>query len=265
MIIVEQTLLHKQNGLYQKHSVYRNVVNYCSLEGDHFVSIVNQNVCLGPSRIKIDSNLDFKENQEKFPKYLNFTEILLKIPEQNRLLWCLPKTNNVIKKDSLQEILYELEIICETEKGRLFPLDGINVCMFEIIEKAFFNFEQEEKVFHLSKIIGMGPGLTPLGDDILCGLLLCRNFLEYDVKWNEKVKKYAKNHTTSFSYRFIENACQKEYSEDLYSFACQVFKEGKVREESVEEILSFGSSSGFGILYGFTKYLSIYVNRMEKL
>ncbi|MBE3038521.1 MAG: DUF2877 domain-containing protein [Chloroflexi bacterium] len=110
---------------------------------------------------------------------------------------------------------------------------------------------------NLGQLLGCGRGLTPSGDDLVLGLLLVANRWgagglqdEALARLNAEVVAAARQRTTTLSARLIECAAQGEADERLLAAADYLFSgagdEGKV----LEELLTWGASSGVDALVG---------------
>lgn len=99
--------------------------------------------------------------------------------------------------------------------------------------------------------LGRGRGLTPAGDDFLCGFLLAHSHLFNAPPLDRReLAAQAKSRTTALSSSLIECAAQGTADErlvdTLHYLACG---EGSP-EQHKEELLSYGSSSGIDTLAG---------------
>lgn len=86
------------------------------------------------------------------------------------------------------------------------------------------------------ELIGFGPGLTPLGDDILSGYLLIKSF--YGEKHD--ISRY-KDRTTELSYQQLTEASKLLAPSPVKSF---------LETGRVDEIENMGNTSGLGWLIG---------------
>ncbi|NMC30289.1 MAG: DUF2877 domain-containing protein [Pelolinea sp.] len=99
--------------------------------------------------------------------------------------------------------------------------------------------------------LGRGRGLTPAGDDFLCGFLLAHSHLFNAPPLDRReLAAQAKNRTTALSSSLIECAAQGTADERLVSTLYYLaYGEGSP-EQHKEELLSYGSSSGIDTLAG---------------
>jgi len=110
------------------------------------------------------------------------------------------------------------------------------------------------------QIIGLGPGLTPSGDDFLAGLITAGVVLSQAwpklkgiaEKMAEMTLREASGQTTAVSMAMLEDARHGEMSEPMKSFLEIVLVSGDMKRIPglLEEILSIGASSGEDQLNG---------------
>ncbi|MFD2829526.1 DUF2877 domain-containing protein [Corticicoccus populi] len=144
-------------------------------------------------------------------------------------------------------------------------LDSIDDISFETYESSFFNMELISDVIKRLKlvqsvesdlryIIGRGSGLTPTGDDILVGILYGHFINPFINESHIKAMKVLIEEplTTTVSKNFLHCAADGIFSSritDLHHHPSP---------ESIEKLLTLGSSSGKDILYGI--YMSLKVS-----
>ena len=114
----------------------------------------------------------------------------------------------------------------------------------------------------LSNLLGYGEGLTPSGDDFICGLLLAAYawieilFPGFSLqKITRKIVDVAKEKTTTLSANLI--ACAASGSADERIIRClEWLKSGDDSAAVIiEELLSYGNSSGLDILAGVLTFI----------
>ena len=118
--------------------------------------------------------------------------------------------------------------------------------------------KKEPKKDFLKRFIGFGSGLTPSGDDFICGYLLVEYYFGSSQHATEDILQAAISRTTALSASLI--ACAAEGMADerimrtLKYFASGIPDAHKTKEE----LLSYGSSSGMDSLAG--TLAAIYLN-----
>lgn len=123
----------------------------------------------------------------------------------------------------------------------------------------------EEILASMTALLGLGPGLTPLGDDLLLGILLALNrwtgqlqihFSPADL--NRPLLKKARQQTTRLSSSLL--ACAIEGTADirLINVLDDFFKQEWAVPEGLPALLDWGSSSGAAVLAGMLAVLRTY-------
>lgn len=115
----------------------------------------------------------------------------------------------------------------------------------------------------LSGLLGLGPGLTPAGDDFLLGVLAACDLVsqEESVFCKNLVRQLGKAsaETNAVSARFLDFACRREYADALRA-ALQGMLDG-VSEKTLCALLlraaAIGHSSGSDALSGVLWYLNL--------
>lgn len=131
--------------------------------------------------------------------------------------------------------------------------------------KHFYYMNDEENACNmLSKLIGLGIGLTPSGDDFLCGLLATlqhSNATEshFYQRLSQQIKQNLTN-TNLISSRFLECALQQQFSLPVLAFFKNINKQNAEIEQLIKLFENIGHSSGidtlFGIYYGYILLLN---------
>jgi hypothetical protein len=110
---------------------------------------------------------------------------------------------------------------------------------------------------NLGQLLGCGRGLTPSGDDLVLGLLLVANRWgvaglqgEALARLNAEVVDAARQRTTTLSACLIECAAQGEADERLLAAADYLFSGAGDASKVVDELLTWGASSGLDALVG---------------
>ena len=103
----------------------------------------------------------------------------------------------------------------------------------------------------LSGLIGLGRGLTPAGDDFLCGFLLARHALNPSSAddLSERLAAAAQGKTTALSAALIRCAAHGQGDERLLDALHWMAGDGD-RQDARARLLSYGSSSGVDALAG---------------
>lgn len=127
----------------------------------------------------------------------------------------------------------------------------------------------EAALGHASRLIGLGPGLTPSGDDFLVGLLaaraLCRR--QDDVgsdRFALGVARLAKAETNPISYAAIAKAARGEVRERVARFIIALCSTTDAPlPPALAQVLAIGSSSGTEIAFGVIRGLASLIDNGE--
>jgi hypothetical protein len=108
-------------------------------------------------------------------------------------------------------------------------------------------------------LIGLGPGLTPAGDDIVTGALAAANHLVKDKALSEVIAAAVVNRaskTTAVSSQILLDAVEAEYCEQLDELVFMLANDDKTHiEGGLRQLLSVGASSGCDIASGIAAVL----------
>lgn len=132
------------------------------------------------------------------------------------------------------------------------------------LRQALRNANAPASAERIGKLLGLGSGLTPSGDDVVTGLLLAFNRWR-PVLWpggdlgrlNALVVEAAYRATTTLSANLIECAAQGESDERLVTALDSIVTGHPPVSECVPLLLGWGSSSGADALVGMTLALRI--------
>jgi hypothetical protein len=98
------------------------------------------------------------------------------------------------------------------------------------------------------ELLGLGVGLTPLGDDILCGFILGRQIINKHIPWLSLLMHLSYHKTNQFSHQMIRDTADKYYPMQWIKFIEGFFGEFNT---SADQMLGIGASSGAAVLTGF--------------
>ncbi|MFD1781028.1 DUF2877 domain-containing protein [Fredinandcohnia salidurans] len=124
-----------------------------------------------------------------------------------------------------------------------------------LLIKELLNLNMTKALQHARGLIGLGPGLTPSGDDFLVGLLTIFNLRNCPFNhlhdFSEEIVKIARPLTNEISFFTIKKASRGKVRENMIRLV-QSLLYGEEDEliQSLNKVLSIGSSSGTDIAYG---------------
>ena len=119
----------------------------------------------------------------------------------------------------------------------------------------------------LPELLGLGEGLTPAGDDFICGWLLAQQALDLDLSIPAQGARsltdlpvLARERTTTLSAALITCAAAGQADERLLQAQAWLLTGAGDAEKIKEELLTYGSSSGADALAGMLASL-IWINQ----
>ena len=256
------------------HSKFNSAVNFIS--GDAFVFVVCESVGPGPLNIVIKGIVPVSVNSLEIQEgclYLNDTKIdfdarklydpiiYLQEFDYNNFISNLGFLENSVRKLSPS---YSLSFVLDPERRSeftsSFELEYVKRIDLAVQEILFGNIFKG-----IGLIKGLGPGLTPAGDDFNSGILIalnliekiCRSDLQQSVKlvWQEAVGSnlFTNAFLLCASHGLLFNKFRELLNAVLYSDENIIIKKTR-------SVLSIGETSGadqlVGFLIGMKRFLS---------
>ena len=171
-------------------------------------------------------------------------------------------TNTHVKTYEPFEKVYGLKAahgaLCETLKARLKGSpqpsiydDDAEAMLGERFLKRIKRYL--DKPENIEEILGLGIGLTPLGDDFLLGFMLAGQSLGKTVVENETLDRLS-TRTNLISFQSLKDVANKDYTQRLKQFLEDFFENESL--EGAEWFMKYGASSGLGILAGFIEAIN---------
>lgn len=254
----------EMGNLLSVHSVFQRVVNIKTPLG--LISIVTKSIGKSASYIVLDQEIDFLSTQIKADdtvrlnqKYLIFNNFVVDM--NNAQVW-----DDIIDSD----FKWGKERI-GAEKLKIFKstIDryAVSKGAWEKLQTNI-NFNERIKKLTLSNpveaikgLIGLGPGLTPTGDDVLLGFLsvvnTCDDFYPVRKAFNDEILANLK-YTSDISASFLKMATENHYHEYvqnvLFSMAFGMPENVLI---SVKKLQKIGATSGTDIATGIYLGFSI--------
>ena len=115
----------------------------------------------------------------------------------------------------------------------------------------------------LSSLLGLGSGLTPLGDDLILGVILTLNRWDQVLipgqgleELNDNLLINAKEKTTALSASLLSCAIEGAADERLLAVLDSFFSGDESSPRDLDNLLKWGSSSGIGVLAGMVSVLA---------
>jgi len=118
----------------------------------------------------------------------------------------------------------------------------------------------------LERGLGMGPGLTPLADDVIGGALFALSNINTRIgAINQAFWRKAREHTTTLSFCLLSDFSQGYGPAPLYYFAQAIFSGAERNVQFwASKILELGHTTGTGLLFGALSIWSAQAEKGEK-
>jgi hypothetical protein len=140
---------------------------------------------------------------------------------------------------------------------------------------ACFNFDMTEVTRRGRELVGLGPGLTPSGDDFLGGLLFATHSLKtaypQDFNWEEEpvidLIDWASTQTHPISHAILRDHAFGHGPEPLHDVVGSLLKgEGLGRTfEGAKRLIAIGETSGWDILAGMLTGMLLVEGKLSSL
>jgi hypothetical protein len=266
------------------HSIFNRTINLQCFENNELYTIACNEIDNGPNTIVIEKerfdDIDLAINTPVYTanqKLYIGNQLIISVEKAE--LWdsILPEypTNPEILYKNISKMKEYINLhgkgggIKNTHK----PQSPFDVEMAKIIEErilslqtALLKREMPDAMTSAIKLIGLGPGLTPSGDDFLVGLFTILNIpnsplFRYRTLADQVVQE-AKKLTNDISYMGLMKASQGQTRESIIHLVNSIFT-GKDEELtlSLNKVLTIGSTSGtditLGIYYGLEANMKV--------
>jgi Protein of unknown function (DUF2877) len=253
------------SGKYKLHSKFNSAVNFIS--GDTFVFVVSESVGSGPLNIVIKGIVPMSVNSLEIADrcmYLNNAKLDFDVDklynpvmylqdfDYNNFIWNLGFLESSIKKISPK---YSLTFLLDPERrsefSSSFELEYVKRIDLGVREILFGNILSGIKI-----IKGLGPGLTPAGDDFNSGLLIALNLIEKISSSNmqdsiELIYQEAVG-SNLFTNAFLRCASRGLLFYKFHELVNAVlYSDQYIVLSKTESVLSIGETSGADQLVGF--------------
>lgn len=261
------------------HSIYNQVINFISQDESKLFSIAVKDIPQAPQMMKISSQIQFNDLKARLkpsmPIYL-LDEMQLQLDTINinfdganswmgslhtpqlvrsdLTLTGLKKINNFINLFGLTGGLLRpwQRLNCFKHEDDHFNKDVYAQQFLKNLQQLQASQSPSQLIAQFKKIVGLGIGLTPAGDDFLTGAIAtwiyyCPNFKTAILKERDNFLNDIKTRTTLVSYFMIENCLHGYVNEPVL----QLIKKLSINCESeMRQVLNIGSSSGTDLLIG---------------
>lgn len=248
--------------------IFNHSINYGYKEDQQIIlTITTKKEAIAPRTIVLNSNL--------FDQLLDYNILLdqegILLDDQHKYLFhfndgeawdCLP-LKTVTEPAKIYHFLGWLEKERVLIGDDLFLLSHRKQTLFEehsrrmiidILADVKLSWELQnwhEVTYYLSRLLGLGVGLTPTGDDVLTGILASLSASGHLVPNILELKKIAIKRTNMVSYAEIEEALAERFALSIQMiFSAISLQDDDAIKESVEQLRKVGSTSGDDLLAG---------------
>ena len=261
------------------HSVFSKAVNII-FENSLF-SVLSKKALLESMSLRIDEDIDFvrygirAEDQAVLSKdAIILGPLILKIElavTWNEIKDVVPvaELEDLIKA---RDILHEFLSMKRAEEGIAIifgpePEGNRDKLLKQIYEErtsSLLEAETEEELNNaIRSIVGLGPGLTPSGDDFLSGYIRTRLVFHSEKNFEDSISNYSR-FTNEISAKSLLLSVKKQVSDEENKLLFELLDtRGNIEaaKEHMERISNYGSTSGMdllsGILYGIIKEIQL--------
>lgn len=247
------------------HSVYKKTVNI--LCADQLISLQARNTVASPlslitnlseaelfglgirpgdttafsgRQITVGKHTFCFEGHDRWNPYLSDFDAAM-IDMEERIRFCLTRTAG---KAGFADLFLDI-----TDRENIDPVKAAASEILHKVTDEYHAGHDNTAVEGLVSLIGLGPGLTPSGDDFLCGLLASSRFCDGFVRrYRDTISGQilrALSSTNDISAAFLRCACSGMFSRPVLDL-CR----GKDIERCCKGFLSIGHSSGADTLCG---------------
>lgn len=264
-------ILYNADFKLKVHSVFEHAVNFIDLN-DWIITMLPESYCVSPQGIilqhgefsKLKSIELDKMKILNLGKFINLedAETVPRKMADNSMPIDMSKVE--INKEYLGKLLQE-----SGNKSGLLGQTNIYGKYAEPILKEFDSLfigrrykEAGQKLFEL---VGLGPGLTPSGDDFIIGVMASFKFYrmneEIFKEITEPIIHKAKSRTNIISYNMLRQGASGGFLEWIEDMALSVlYKNTEDIEKAFINMMKIGSSSGSdisaGILFGMEEVMN---------
>ncbi|MBG9982587.1 DUF2877 domain-containing protein [Aerococcaceae bacterium DSM 111020] len=253
---VMEALNSQSHKFWTVHSIFDNGFNLQSMSQIIYISSYKQSLSAHGLLISTDSF-------ESIKKYLRIGN-RVQYQEDFFRFFTHPFTFD-LKWDDKHIIDLSIKHISMSEDDLIFLIDHLaevdykKQCDPALVQKITLNFPNSQAfcVQSVQDMIGMGQGLTPSGDDFIQGMLVGA-MLTKNISFIKAVKNLInQDSTTDIAKAYYDSLFQRQINEPWHQLFRAVAKRNQKKlQEAVNNIQSYGASSGYDMLYGVYYYLN---------
>lgn len=250
--------LYEKDNMYQKNGGQSYWLQTGSFQKDTGEFILWEDKLKEPVKNKTESNISKKIDIEKTGSIQKKTESNNTESIQKIFSVLLPVLSRNYKKGGFSDCA----VTCEKREDDSFITGILREKTAQILSAG----NEEDFENEIASLIGLGPGLTPSGDDFITGMFLAFSLCSFQKNIQEKTEQKRQqickvvsgnlDRTNDISREYLTCAMENRFGE-LYHMLQKEFYCGKVQEDIFCKIIRTGHSSGIDTLNGFAVGLQL--------
>lgn len=266
-------ILNDTDSKLKIHSIFEHAINLKD-HSDWIITLLPENYSAGPQTVILTQE-DFAEFKSLGFKVMDICDFRNLINTENAITF----TGRTIDESTLKGITrihrnigyFESILFQRGNKGGLLGESSIYskyaAPIIAEIKDSFAQGKYEQAADNILELIGLGPGLTPSGDDFILGILTTFKFclVTQDIVCDltKKIINEARTRTNIISYNMLRQGAMggfPEWVEDMaFSIICGNSED---IDMAFSKILRIGSSSGSDISAGMLFGLKLIARRL---
>lgn len=283
---MSETLLNK-NLTGEVHSVFNKTLNIMT-ENKEIYTLATEDVFDGPQIIKVNCP-SFYANQELIDKKVVQEEQLLIIENtltidltEVKIMKSSKINNHQVHSSVLNQLIEEVDLFLSKELDTVGfyrqtfsnevekTIHQFLITGSKLLEKGFIQEDSTLMDEAIHKLLGLGHGLTPSGDDFLTGFsLIINSSKQVEVSKKELFNQLlfkGLSQTNLISQKQLILSIQGEALHPVINLINDLYENQPIDniKGELEKVLSIGSSSGSDIVYGLLVGMKILLNETQK-
>lgn len=258
ILTIDSLALDKmKKATFRVHSIFQNVLNVA--HKNELIIFANETVTKRPNLVAVDQITDFQRLDIKIGTIVRVHQNEIEIGNhqflyKNAYHWkfqelvyiplTIPKVMK-FKEEIIDFLQTQSKLNYYNFKDNIEKQSMVDVYKFTQINR----FKDAPNMIHAERLIGLGEGLTPHGDDVLAGYIFAKNLYREDKEFNQHVLKQTRLKSNIISYSMIDQIVHHQYSDDFKQLAYAI-QNGSNEEQAIQTLADFGATSGLAILSG---------------
>jgi hypothetical protein len=251
---------------YQLHSVFKHTKNF--VEGDRLIALHDNSRDASPMGIIMSYDQDEFESPNHVIKSVSLSKNSIYLGDMQ-----IQKEDVRLSEHDLLALVNEcgmlndsqIKLLSRTIDDELNPRIHANSNLTQLLQERIIKMQlalkqKQDLPLTIQSLIGFGEGLTPSGDDIICGLMVGllitgKVKLFYEVAGIVSAILRNKNATSIISHAFLKHATQGRFIENILVLYKKLIKNEPI-SALIQKISVMGHSSGtdylMGVMYGIS-------------